>query len=78
MRAYLPRFKKLLKMTEIYSETGEVVNNGRTKRFSMWSAFLFFSTITLIASVEEVRIREIQNSVRSRLISFLVALSTEE
>lgn len=33
---------------------GEMTSNGRSPRFSLWIAFLVFSTITLGASVEIV------------------------
>ena len=31
--------------------------SGRSPRFTMWAAFLIFSAITLVASVEEVRLK---------------------
>ncbi|KAI2501741.1 hypothetical protein MHU86_12747 [Fragilaria crotonensis] len=39
-------------MSEINPETGESTS-GRSPRFSIWAAFLIFSTITMISAVEE-------------------------
>jgi hypothetical protein len=40
----------------INPETGEATNTGRSPRFTLWVAFLVFSTITMISSVEEVSV----------------------
>jgi hypothetical protein len=38
----------------INPETGESTQTGRSPRFTQWVAFLVFSTVTLISSVEVV------------------------
>lgn len=43
-------------MSEIDPDTGLTVSN-RSPRFTMWAAFLIFSTITMGAAVEEVSLR---------------------
>jgi hypothetical protein len=48
-------FKKSNTMTTTNPETGETIG-GRSPRFSHWCAFLVFSTISMAASVEEVRV----------------------
>ena len=39
----------------IDQNTGEVVNQGRSPRFTLWVAFLAFSTITMGSAVGVVR-----------------------
>jgi hypothetical protein len=39
----------------INHETGEMEAVGRSPRFTLWVAFLFFATVTMISSVEVVR-----------------------
>jgi hypothetical protein len=41
-------------MADINTATGESLSQGRSPRFSLWIAFLVFSTITLGSSVEIV------------------------
>ena len=42
-------------MSNVNPETGEVVGQGRSPRFTLWVAFLVFATITMGSAVEVVR-----------------------
>lgn len=38
----------------INQETGEVVNSGRSPRFTLWVAFLVFATVTMGSAISVV------------------------
>jgi hypothetical protein len=54
-------------MSDINPETG-LTTSSRSPRFTMWAAFLIFSTITMGAAVEEVS-AHLSFSCRGRVVS---------
>lgn len=39
-------------------ETGESIGSGRSPRFSLWTAFLAFSTVVMLSAIQTVSLEE--------------------